>query len=163
MASGFTKSQLFSILLVVLFAAFLNLPPPELSQRLEEWRYDGKYFSYQGLAVFYKDEIGTGDPNSVVVCIHGFPTSSLDWSKLNRLYTVHEQATIHEMLLKSLGIKNIHILAHDLGDTVALEVLASGLRGVCQLSMGQTPPRDKRVLWDQGYAKSTNDIEKLMF
>ena len=39
-------------------------------------------------------------------------------------YTVMEQATIHELLLQHLGITKVHILAHDLGDTVALELLA---------------------------------------
>ena len=35
-----------------------------------------------------------------------------------------EQATLHEAFLEYLGIAKVHILAHDLGDTVALEMLA---------------------------------------
>ena len=40
------------------------------------------------------------------------------------LYTVMEQATLQEAFLRYLGINKVHILAHDLGDTVALEMLA---------------------------------------
>ena len=35
-----------------------------------------------------------------------------------------EQATLQEEFLRYLGIHKVHILAHDLGDTVALEMLA---------------------------------------
>ena len=44
--------------------------------------------------------------------------------KRGRDYTVTEQATIQEHFLRYLGIGKVHILAHDLGDTVALEMLA---------------------------------------
>lgn len=39
-------------------------------------------------------------------------------------YTVMEQATLQEEFLRYLGIHKVHILAHDLGVTVALEMLA---------------------------------------
>ena len=35
-----------------------------------------------------------------------------------------EQATLQEEFLRYLGIRKVHILAHDLGDTVAQEMLA---------------------------------------
>jgi pimeloyl-ACP methyl ester carboxylesterase len=35
-----------------------------------------------------------------------------------------DQATIHEGLLRELGIDTVHLLAHDYGDTVAQELLA---------------------------------------
>ncbi|KXJ13946.1 Mesoderm-specific transcript-like protein [Exaiptasia diaphana] len=150
MAERYSTSQVLFIILVVMFGVYMNNPPPELSSRLLEWRYSGKYFGYQGLAVFYKDDYGSGDANSVLVCIHGFPTSTYDFSKIwgslkskfgrviavdmldlgfsdkpaNRDFSVKEQATIIELLLQNLGVKRIHILAHDLGDTVALELLA---------------------------------------
>ena len=41
-----------------------------------------------------------------------------------RDYTVMEQATLQEEFVRYLGIHKVHILAHDLGDTVALEMLA---------------------------------------
>ena len=39
-------------------------------------------------------------------------------------YTVMEQATLQEAFLTYLGIQKVHILAHDVGDTVALEMIA---------------------------------------
>lgn len=129
-------------------------------------------FSYRGHPVFYRDE-GAGE---VLVCIHGFPTASWDWHRVwpaliqrfrviapdmigfgfsdkpkTYAYSVLDQATLHEVLLDSLGICQIHILAHDYGDTVAQELLARyeerlnwGMRGleiksVCLLNGGIFP------------------------
>ena len=88
---------------------------------------------------------GSGE---VLVCIHGFPSSSWDfapiWSDLTARFdviatdlmglgqsakphsaiTVGMQADAIEGLLTSKGITKAHILAHDLGDTVAQELLA---------------------------------------
>ena len=44
--------------------------------------------------------------------------------KRGRDYTVMEQTTLQEEFVRYLGIHKVHILAHDLGDTVALEMLA---------------------------------------
>lgn len=112
---------------------------------LTQWKSAGLVFSYRGHAVFYRDE-GAGD---VLVCIHGFPTASWDWHRLwpalieqfrviapdmlgfgfsdkpkTYAYSLLDQATLHEVLLDSLGIRQVHILAHDYGDTVAQELLA---------------------------------------
>jgi len=88
-----------------------------------------------------------------LVCIHGFPTSSWDyepiWTQLESRFdvvasdliglggsekpsqpiTVALQATMIETLANSLGIKEAHIFAHDLGDTVAQELLARQAEG----------------------------------
>jgi len=112
---------------------------------LEAWRAKGKTFDYNGNKIFYVDE-GVGD---ILVCIHGFPTASWDWTwiwteltKRYRViapdmigfgfsakprdydYTLRDQATLHESLLQSLGVTRVHVLAHDYGDTVAQELLA---------------------------------------
>jgi pimeloyl-ACP methyl ester carboxylesterase len=39
-------------------------------------------------------------------------------------YSVHDHADMHEALLAHLGIDKMHILAHDLGDSVGQELLA---------------------------------------
>lgn len=112
---------------------------------LSSWQETGKTFQYQNYQIFYQDR-GQGD---VLVCVHGFPTSSWDWHCLwpdltakfrviapdmigfgfsdkpyNYNYSINDQATLHENLLQSLKISSIHILAHDYGDTVAQELLA---------------------------------------
>ncbi len=115
------------------------------SVTLDEWRRHGHTFDYRGHPIFYRDD-GAGD---VVLLIHGFPTASYDWCRVwpglrdrFRLvapdmlgfgfsakpvdydYSIHDQATLHEELLRRLKIAHCHILAHDYGDTVAQELLA---------------------------------------
>ncbi|CAL1539906.1 unnamed protein product [Lymnaea stagnalis] len=121
---------------------------PELSVRLEEWKQRGKIDQLQGRSIFYVDEAGNG-PHGTLICLHGFPTSSYDWIKIlpdlknefsriilldflgfgfsekpvNHTYTIQEQSHIVESLAMKENIKSAHILAHDYGDTVALELL----------------------------------------
>lgn len=139
---------------------------------LRQWQAAGRRFEHRGQVVFYRDE-GRGP---VLLCLHGYPTSSWDWHRIWPLladryrliaadmlgfgfsdkprdhdYSIAEQATLHEQLLASLGIGEIHVLAHDYGDTVAQELLArhqerlrSGtpglrLRTVCLLNGGLFP------------------------
>lgn len=113
-----------------------------------DWYAEGSYINLLDHRVFYRRG-GSGVP---MVCIHGFPSSSWDyevlWSRLteewdiiasdliglgrsskNGKITVHLQADIIEELMISLGISAAHILAHDLGDTVAQELLARQLDG----------------------------------
>jgi pimeloyl-ACP methyl ester carboxylesterase len=140
--------------------------------QLEDWRQAGQTFEFQGHPVFYRTE-GEGP---VLVCIHGFPTASWDWHAVwpalaerfqviapdmigfgysakpqDFSYSILDQAEMHEALLASLGISDIHILAHDYGDTVTQELLArylerqaegkSGLkiRSACLLNGGLFP------------------------
>ncbi|TGK32699.1 alpha/beta hydrolase [Leptospira gomenensis] len=112
--------------------------------KLEEWKRSGKYLQYQNWRIFHKVE-GSGKN---LVLIHGFPTASWDWEKIweplskkYRLialdmlgfgfsskpsidYSIFLQADIIEKLLNELGLEEATVLAHDLGDTVAQELLA---------------------------------------
>lgn len=109
-----------------------------------DWYKDGKTALIHGLTVFFKRS-GKGKP---LVCIHGFPSSSLDfeaiWPSLAERFdviapdliglgksakpqlplTISLQADMIEGLLTKLGISEAHLFAHDLGDTVAQELLA---------------------------------------
>lgn len=111
----------------------------------QDWHKKGQYFTYKDYQIFYVDE-GQGE---VLICPHGFPTASWDWSFIweeltshfrvivldmigfgfsdkprNYTYSIHDQASIHEKLLEKLNVNETHILAHDYGDTVAQEILA---------------------------------------
>ena len=112
---------------------------------LEEWKKSGEIIHYKGNEIFYRDE-GEGD---VILCIHGYPSSSWDWHKLwpeitktHRVialdmlgfgfsskpeeynYSIADQTDIHLELLKSLGIKSFQILAHDFGIFIGQELVA---------------------------------------
>ncbi|NXI85457.1 MEST protein, partial [Rhipidura dahli] len=136
---------------VPLLAVYLHIPPPQLSPALRSWKSSGSFFTYKDLNIFYRDSSGAVGSSDVVVLLHGFPTSSYDWSKIwegltqrfhrvialdflgfgfsdkprSHGYSIFEQATIVEGLLRHLGLRHqrINLLSHDYGDTVAQELL----------------------------------------
>ena len=113
------------------------------------WRDNGDALDYRGHKIFYALG-GRGGADAALVLIHGFPTASWDWhhqwdalckrfamvvapdmigfgwsAKPKRYhYSILDQADLHESLMRSLGITDYHVLAHDYGDTVAQELLA---------------------------------------
>ncbi|KAJ8269182.1 hypothetical protein COCON_G00117890 [Conger conger] len=139
------------LLCVPLIAVYLHIPPPQLSPTLKTWSSSGSLFRYKGHKIFYKDSAGAVGSTDVVILLHGFPTSSYDWYKIweplsqrfNRVialdylgfgfsdkprhhrYSIFEQASIVEALVSHLGLRHqrVNLLAHDYGDTVALELL----------------------------------------
>ncbi|XP_035676285.1 mesoderm-specific transcript homolog protein-like [Branchiostoma floridae] len=143
------RGIVLSVLAAVLVWAFRTSPGLILSPQLREWKQSGKFFSHGEFKVFYHDETGKGEAGEVVLCIHGFPSSSHDWVKvwdglqgrfgrviasdllgfgfsdkpLDHNYSIFEQASIIEQLLETLEVKEVYILSHDYGDTVALELL----------------------------------------
>ncbi|MEO8365254.1 MAG: alpha/beta hydrolase [Pseudoxanthomonas sp.] len=143
-----------------------------MDPQLIEWLETGLCFEHGGRSAFYRDE-GTGP---VLLCLHGYPTASWDWHRIWPLlvgryrliapdmlgfgfsdkprqhpYSIAGQADLHECLLASQGIEEVHVLAHDYGDTVVQELMArhrerlrSGapgvrLRTVCLLNGGLFP------------------------
>lgn len=120
---------------------------------LHEWRRKAQYFDFAGrrIANWVKS---TADSKPWLLLIHGFPTSSWDWSGVwtelsrdfnlaaldmlgfglsdkpaNIRYSILDQADLQEALLERLGVSEAHILAHDYGDTVAQELLARARDG----------------------------------
>lgn len=111
----------------------------------EDWQKEGQYFSFNRHRVFYKD-IGQGIP---LLLLHGFPTCSWDWSWItgtlehhfhmlipdmmdsgasknpyHKAASVMDQVDMLEALMEQTGLTAVHILAHDVGDTLAQELLA---------------------------------------
>eukprot|EP01130_Rhizamoeba_saxonica_P019313 TRINITY_DN9952_c0_g1_i1.p1 TRINITY_DN9952_c0_g1~~TRINITY_DN9952_c0_g1_i1.p1 ORF type:complete len:331 (-),score=65.19 TRINITY_DN9952_c0_g1_i1:25-933(-) len=105
-------------------------------------KYDIFYHSYMN-----DDVLGEG--SNVLLCLHGFPTSSVDFTlvmdgllsefdqvitfdflgfgfsdKPLKQYSIIEQADIAESLMKHIQIQQYHILAHDYGVSVAQELLS---------------------------------------
>ncbi|NXB34416.1 MEST protein, partial [Eulacestoma nigropectus] len=149
---------------VPLLAVYLHIPPPQLSPALRSWKSSGSFFTYKDLNIFYRDSSGAVGSSDVVVLLHGFPTSSYDWSKIwegltqrfHRVialdflgfgfsdkprphgYSIFEQATIVEGLLRHLGLRHqrINLLSHDYGDTVAQELLHRSLPPLLPFFLG---------------------------
>ncbi len=114
--------------------------------KLKDWRESGNYFDYQGVPIFYRL---SRNSDEVLLCLHGFPTSSHDYHKISEQlaerfavlsfdligygfsakppdfdYTTFNQSDILQALLEHLKIKRVHILAHDYGNTITQELLA---------------------------------------
>jgi pimeloyl-ACP methyl ester carboxylesterase len=120
-----------------------------------------------------------GQETTGLLLIHGFPTSSHDWLPIwpqlaarfpllapdllglglsekpyPHRYTVLEQAELIDLLLSQSEIPRWHILAHDLGDSVAQELLARHqegrlsvrLGGLCLLNGGLFPEAHRPLL-----------------
>lgn len=116
----------------------------------KEWQKKGTHFKYKNYQIFYREE-GSGEP---LLLIHGFPTASWDWVKIwDKLterfqvlapdmigfgfsekpkfynYSITDQAELHEQFIEEKGIKSLHVLAHDYGNSVAQELMARQLDG----------------------------------
>ena len=119
-----------------------------LPEALEHWRDGGKVLHVDGVDIFYRTSRAADEGLPWRVCFHGFPTSSWDWHLLlpllekthrvlvfdfpgyglsgkppKRDYSLQRQLDATEALLASLGIETFDLLAHDMGNRVACELL----------------------------------------
>ncbi|MEM1411162.1 MAG: alpha/beta hydrolase [Pseudomonadota bacterium] len=125
-------------------ASKCSLTEPDLAT----WRALGERRRLLGHELFVLDS-GEDPRRETVLLIHGFPTSSFDWSliwqQLTRThrvlaldllgfgdsdkppghdYTIAEQADLCQALIELAGVRSLHVVAHDYGVTVAQELLA---------------------------------------
>ena len=144
---------------------------------LFEWRSGGGEFRHRGHPIFVRR---AGDPAAApLLLVHGFPSASWDWAALwpalVARYRVHaldligfgfsakprrydysllDQASLCEAYLRSEGVREYHVLAHDYGDSVAQELLARQreagdrprLRSIAFLNGGLFPETHRPVL-----------------
>lgn len=120
----------------------------ELTAPLQSWQDSGDFARVDDVDLFYR-LAGTGNDDCPwLVCFHGFPTSSWDWHTLlpllekrrrvlvfdfpgyglsekppGRDYSLKRQLDTAEALLRHLGIESFDLLAHDMGNSVACELL----------------------------------------
>jgi pimeloyl-ACP methyl ester carboxylesterase len=115
---------------------------------LLKWKASGEYLRYKEFSVFYRAE-GKG---SCLLIVHGYPYNSFDfkdvWPTLiskyhvilpdmlgmgfsdkpsNYSYSFEDHAEMYTALLRHFNISEVHILAHDLGDSVVQELIARSL------------------------------------
>ncbi|HZS36085.1 MAG TPA: alpha/beta hydrolase [Polyangia bacterium] len=124
-----------------------------LSRSAEDWRARGRVIDVGGRGVF---TISAGDGGVPMLLLHGFPSSSYDfhrcwdaWAARRRVvaldfvgfgfsakpadfsYSLHEQADAVEVVAARLGITRAHVVAHDMGTSVATELCARHARKLC--------------------------------
>ena len=115
------------------------------SEALEAWRVAQRGFCRRGHGIVFR-RAGAGE---ALLLIHGFPTAGFDYARLwphlagrfdliapdllgfgfsdrprRYRYSIFDQTDLIESLLGALGIRSLHILAHDYGDSIAQEMLA---------------------------------------
>src|SRR5689334_7046043 len=117
-----------------------------LSRSAEAWRARGRVIDVGGRDVF---TISGGDGGVPLILLHGFPSSSYDfhlcWDALaarrrvaaldfvgfgfsakprDASYSLMEHADAVEVMAAGLGFARAHVVAHDLGTSVATELCA---------------------------------------
>lgn len=129
---------------------------PGLKDKADRWYRSGKSLKWQGNDIFYRD-FGAGPP---LLLVHGFPTAGCDWDDIaavlsrhfrllvpdlidygrsrnntGKRYHIHDQADMIEALLQHAGVSAVHIVAHDVGDTVCQELLARHNEGALRFGI----------------------------
>jgi pimeloyl-ACP methyl ester carboxylesterase len=139
---------------------------PPVPDRLAKWRNEGQIVDLLGKQIWYHDQ-GPKTEDAVFI-VHGFPGSSWDFQgvvdrigKQTRTvvmdmrgfglsekpldgdyqsnFTLQLQADLYDALANHLGLKTVILVAHDMGQTVGLELMA-------RFEEGRTPFRIRHAI-----------------
>lgn len=116
-----------------------------MHHKLIDWHSKGSYLTFNDLSIFYRI-VGQGPP---LLIFHGYPYNGFDFEKIvpslsqrfrviipdmpgmgfsdkpeSHRYSFEEMADVYSRLLQELFISEVHILAHDLGNSVVQELIA---------------------------------------
>lgn len=129
-----------------------------LTPRVETWRAAGAFEEVAGRRLWTLSRDGTDD-GPLLLLLHGFPSSSYDWRELLELrstraalafdflgfglsdkprdhrYGLAWQADAAEELVRRAGSPPVFVVAHDMGTSVATELMARELRGEAKLEI----------------------------
>ena len=131
-----------------------------LTERARRWRDEGAIEEVLGRRLFVRRR-GGGEGAALLLFLHGFPSSSYDWRPLLGLrpageatlcfdflgfglsekprdheYTLAWQADAAEELVRRSGAGRVFVVGHDMGTSVATELMARDLRGELGFAMG---------------------------
>jgi pimeloyl-ACP methyl ester carboxylesterase len=129
----------------------------ELNARVRAWRESGSDEEFRGRRI-HLFERGGGGP--LILFLHGFPSSSYDWRLLldqetehavlaadflgfglsekprDHHYTLHWQADlVEELVRRHAGGKDVFMVAHDMGTSVANELMARDIDGELDMDL----------------------------
>jgi len=129
-----------------------------LTDRTQHWRDEGAIEEVLGRKLFVRRRGGGDGP--LLLFLHGFPSSSYDWRSLlalrpsgeatlafdflgfglsekplDHLYTLAWQADAAEELVRRAGSPPVFVVGHDMGTSVATELMARDLRGELGMRM----------------------------
>jgi pimeloyl-ACP methyl ester carboxylesterase len=120
------------------------------TSRIDIWQAGGQVVEVNGHRLFMRTAAGAGPP---LLFLHGYPSSSYDWRHLlellpeqefacfdflgfglsekprDHVYSLLEQADLVEGIVRLLDIDGVVLVAHDMGTSVATELLARDVEG----------------------------------
>ena len=127
-----------------------------LTARVESWRREGTVEDVLGHRLFVRRREGKGP---FLLLLHGFPSSSYDWRELlalrperaalafdclgyglsekprGHLYALAGHADAAQELVRRAGSPPVFVVGHDMGTSVATELMARDLRGELDFEM----------------------------
>ena len=128
-----------------------------MNERVTAWRDRGADEEFQGRRIHVYRQSGDGP---LLLLLHGFPSSSYDWRLLleqeagrgvlapdflgfglsekprDHRYTLHWQADMVEELVRRQGESGpVFFLAHDMGTSVANELMARDIEGALEMNL----------------------------
>jgi pimeloyl-ACP methyl ester carboxylesterase len=129
-----------------------------LTDNVRAWRERGTDEEFRGRRIHVFERRGRGP---LLLFLHGFPSSSYDWRPLLELeteqmalapdflgfglsekprdhdYTLHWQADLAEELIRrrGAGASQVFLVAHDMGTSVATELMARDLEGALEMEI----------------------------
>jgi pimeloyl-ACP methyl ester carboxylesterase len=127
--------------------------PPPVPDNLKQWRSEGTVKDINGHQIFVHATGPVSDDGHGVLIVHGYPGSSWDWQAVTEIigdkarivsidmpgfglsekpmegtykqnYTLMSAADIFEGVAKEEGLTSVVLVAHDMGQTVGLELMA---------------------------------------
>jgi pimeloyl-ACP methyl ester carboxylesterase len=131
----------------------------ELTSRTAAWRESGQLVDFNGHRIFVREGKG-GSERPALLFLHGYPSSSYDWHHAfdrlpahrlvvfdflgyglsdkprDQLYSLSYQADIVEALARRFADQPVTLVAHDMGSSVATELLARDLDGRLSFRLG---------------------------
>ncbi len=128
-----------------------------MNERVQAWRDRGSEKEFRDRRIHVYEQDGDGP---LLLLLHGFPSSSYDWRLLleresgravlapdflgfglsekprDHSYTLHWQADmVEEMVRRREGTREVFFLAHDMGTSVANELMARDLEGALEMDL----------------------------
>jgi pimeloyl-ACP methyl ester carboxylesterase len=124
----------------------------QLTGRTAAWRQSGTFTDFNGHKIFVRESDGAKDTPPILF-LHGYPSSSYDWREAfeklegyrlivfdflgyglsdkprDVVYSLRLQADLVEALVARFGDDPIVMVSHDMGSSVASEVLARDTEG----------------------------------
>jgi pimeloyl-ACP methyl ester carboxylesterase len=121
---------------------------------VEDWQDRGRPQEVGGRRVFVLEVPADVERYEPLIMLHGFPSSSFDWRHVidalasdrrvitfdflgfglsdkpsSIRYSLFDQATLAEEVIRSFGIEAAAVVSHDMGDSVAAELYARSIEG----------------------------------